>query len=91
MANKDELLNKLIDYLKDNYDCTNQDLEDEFGFGMITLTNYKGKQLSIGIDEDIIGDCCYVWFTHTNSRLTHSNFGHLVNTAIRMFMNCEIG
>lgn len=86
MANKDELLNKLIDYLKNNYDCTNQDLDDEFGFGMITLTNNKGEKMYIAIDEDVIGCCDYYWCTSNNHTYTHSNFSHMVNTVIRIFM-----
>lgn len=61
---------------------------------MITLTNSKGTELFIVIDETVLGDCYYEWVLNRNKgwyKPTHSNFGHLVNTVIKMFMENRLG
>ena len=84
-------MERLINYLKENYDCTDQSL-DEFGFGMVVLENKaKEKELIISVDEDTYSDCIYEWTIKVNNECKlistgHSNFEHLTNIVIKIFM-----
>ena len=87
---KEKLLDNLINYLEAHYDCTDQSL-DEFGFGMVILENKtKEKELIIDVDEDTRSDCKFRWYikpkNEAPTKQTYSNFEHLTNTVIRIFM-----
>ena len=80
-------MERLINYLKDNYDCTDY-LLDEFE-RVILLNKSKGRKLIIRINEDTYSDCIYESRIKENNKYLatdRSNFEHLTNIVIRIFM-----
>lgn len=80
-----ELFDSLINYLKAH------NIPYESCVGIVVIVNkVKEKTLSISIDERVIGDCKFKWcIKHKSeivSKMTHSNFSHLTNTVIRIFL-----
>ena len=78
-------MEKLINFLKENnikYEC------DAFGLGVINIWHKaRKKNIRIRKNENIIGDCKYEYsYNYSITRKEHSNFEHLTNTVIRIFM-----
>lgn len=76
-------MERLINYLKENnikYE------KDTYGLGVVTIRKYK-RYIRIRKDEKITGSCKYEYmFNYSFPRSYHSNFEHLTNTVIRIFL-----
>ena len=78
-------MERLINYLKENKIKYQEDI---YGLGVITIHHYaKRKYIRIRKNENILGDCKYEYiYSHSLTKPNHSNFSHLTNTVIRIFM-----